>query len=85
MGEVRGLADKYRGRGIEMGVGSSPKQYFTTRYQAELVLRGNPYLLDVVAVMFMQKSGQPFPEGDAELHCAGEMPAVAGAAGGGAF
>jgi hypothetical protein len=45
-----------------MGVGSSEGQYFTARYQVELVLLGNPYVLDVPAMMDMQKAGRAIPE-----------------------
>jgi hypothetical protein len=60
--EVRGLTEKYAGRGLEMGVGSSRERYATARYQAELVVRGNPYLLDVTAMMDMQKAGRGIPQ-----------------------
>jgi hypothetical protein len=72
--EVRGLAEKYEGRGMALAAGSSQERYFTTRYQAELVLRGNPYVLDVTSLMFMQKAGQPIPERTREYLAQGRCP-----------
>jgi hypothetical protein len=41
------------------------------RYEAELVLRGNPFLLDVPAMMDMQKAGLGLPEGTREMMASG--------------
>ncbi len=74
MAEVTTFTARYPGQGMSMGVGSSRENYYTFRYQPALVLRGNPYILDVPAMMDMQKAGRAIPQATRDYMVQGQCP-----------
>lgn len=57
--DIREIMARYPGRSIEMGVGTTIKNYHTTYYKTLLVLANHPYYLDAATVGEMHALGIP--------------------------
>jgi hypothetical protein len=61
LGEIAAIEKRFPGEGVAMGYGGDGT-YFDTNVRADLVLAGNPYLIDAFALMEMNAGGLPIPD-----------------------